>query len=117
MTNGPVDGYTVDELVGAYGTMKDLVQAPGLSQDEGGLLDTVIEHLEGADSASITELRRGGFATLAASDQAARDADALQYELRSGPCVDAIVEGCIFTPIELMEDSNISTRRRSCRKI
>lgn len=105
MTNGPVDGYTLDELVGAYGTMKDLVQAPGLSQDEGGLLDTVIEHLEGADSASITELRHGGFVTLAASDQAARDADALQYELRSGPCVDAIVEGCIFTPIELMEDS------------
>jgi len=86
--------------------MKDLVQAPGLSQDEGGLLDAVIEHLEGADSASITELRHGGcFVTLAASDQAARDADALQYELRSGPCVDAIVEGCIFTPIDLGKDS------------
>ena len=34
MTNGPVNGYTVDELVGAYGTMKSLLQAPGFSQDE-----------------------------------------------------------------------------------
>jgi hypothetical protein len=63
MTNGPVNGYTVDELVGAYGTMKSLLQAPGFSQDERGLLDAVIHHLDGADSASIIELGNGSTAT------------------------------------------------------
>ena len=51
--------------------MKSLLQAPGFSQDERGLLDAVIEHLDGADSASITELRGGAFVTLSASDEAA----------------------------------------------
>jgi hypothetical protein len=94
----------VDELVDAYGSMTSLVQAPGFAQDEHGLLDAVINHPAGADSASITELRGGSFVTLAASDQAACEADALQYEQGSGPCVDAVVQGCIFAPIDLTAD-------------
>ena len=81
-----------------------MVQSPEFSQDEQGLLAAVIDHLEGADSASISELRRGTFRTLVASDQGARDGDALQYRLRSGPCVDAIIERTVFAPIDLMTD-------------
>ena len=72
------DAYSVDEVVEAYLAMELLLGAPGFTQDEHGMLAAIIEHLGGADSASITELRNGVFLTLAASDEAARDADALQ---------------------------------------
>ena len=98
------DAYTVDEVVEAYLAMELLLGAPGFTQDEHGMLAAIIEHLGGADSASITELRNGVFLTLAASDQAARDADALQYEMESGPCLDAITERTVFAPIDLTSD-------------
>ena len=60
--------------------------------------------IEGADSASISELTHGTFLTLAASDQAARDGDALQYTLGSGPCMDAILERTVLAPIDLTTD-------------
>jgi len=104
MGDGPIEGYTVAQLADAYQAMESVVQSPEFSQDEQGLLAAIIDHLEGADSASISELRRGNFRTLAASDQGARDGDALQYRLRSGPCVDAIIERTVFAPIDLMTD-------------
>ena len=57
-----------------------------------------------ARAASITELHAGSFRTLAATDDAARDGDALQYALGSGPCVDAVVEQSVFAPIDLLSD-------------
>lgn len=104
MGDGPVEGFTVAQLADAYQAMESVVQSAGFGQDEQGLLAAIIDHLEGADSASISELRRGTFLTLAASDQAARDGDALQYSLGSGPCVDAIVERTVFAPIDLTTD-------------
>jgi hypothetical protein len=105
MGNGPIDGFTVAEIADAYHAMESLLVPGGdFGQDEHGLLAAVVAHLDGADSASITELRHDAFSTLAATDQDARDADALQYELRSGPCVDAVVEGSVFTPIDLRTD-------------
>lgn len=98
------DAYTVNEVVEAYLAMESLLRDPGFTQDEHGMLAAVIEHLEGADSASITELRNGVPLTLAASDQAARDGDALQYEMESGPCLDAIKERTVFAPIDLTTD-------------
>ena len=98
------DAYTVDEVVEAYLAMELLLGAPGFTQDEHGMLAATIKHLGGADSASITELRNGVFLTLAASDQAARDADALQCEMESGPCLDAITERTVFAPIDLTSD-------------
>jgi hypothetical protein len=80
----------MNELVEAYAAMKSLVQAPEFAQDQQGLVDAVTQHVAGADCASITGLRAGAFVTLAASARVARDADALQYDLGSGPCVDAI---------------------------
>jgi hypothetical protein len=105
MGDGPVEGFTVGQLADAYHAMESVVQSPEFGQDEQGLLAAVIKHLRGADAASISELRCGKFLTLAASDQAAWDGDALQYELGSGPCVDAIIERTVFAPIDLMTDS------------
>lgn len=45
--------------------------------------------MSGTEWASITEGRNGRFATVAATNDEARAVDGIQYELRSGPCVDA----------------------------
>lgn len=49
----------------------------------------------GADQAGLTLIKpkKGGFDTLAQTDQVVWDLDELQHELREGPCVDAAVEG------------------------
>lgn len=81
-----------------------LLRSAGFSPDERGLLEAVTGYLPGADSAIITELRDSTFLTPTATDQAARDGDALQYELGSGPCVDAIVEHAVLAPTDLLSD-------------
>ncbi len=104
MVNDLASGFTVDEVAGAYEAMESLLRSARFTQDQHGLLAAVTGHLDGADSASITELRDQTFVTLAATDQAARDGDALQYALGSGPCVDAIVEESVLAPVDLLAD-------------
>ena len=104
MANVLASGFSVDEVMGAYADMECLLRSARFSQDEQGLLTAITGHLDGADSASITELRGDTFLTLAATDQAARDGDAMQFRLRSGPCVDAIVQQSVFAPIDLLTD-------------
>jgi hypothetical protein len=41
---------------------------------------------------------------VSATDQRARQADALQYELESGPCVDAILRAPVYAPTDLGHD-------------
>jgi hypothetical protein len=65
---------------------------------------TVVARVPGADAASITTLRAGKFSTVGATDNRARRADALQYELGSGPCVDAILERTLYNPDDLRLD-------------
>ncbi len=55
-------------------------------------------------SASVTTLRAGKFRTEAATDDLARRGDALQYELGSGPCIDAIVDSAVYHPLDLRHD-------------
>lgn len=50
-----------------------------------------LERLGAGDAASVTVLRRGKFVTAACTEQRARAADLVQYELGSGPCVDAVL--------------------------
>lgn len=63
-----------------------------------------VRHVPGARWASLTVLRGDTFHTLAASSDVARRADGLQYELRSGPCVDAIVDDAVYVPDDLRND-------------
>ena len=65
---------------------------------------TARNRVTGADSASITTYRRGRFTTTAASDDLSRRGDDLQYELGSGPCVDAVVDDVICTPNDIAVD-------------
>jgi hypothetical protein len=60
------------------------------------LVRAAVQRVGGAESASITTLARDRFTTTAATDDVARAADEVQYQLRSGPCVDAVVNEVVF---------------------
>ncbi|KRF41983.1 hypothetical protein ASH01_18080 [Terrabacter sp. Soil811] len=70
----------------------------------GAVTRLAVERVPRARAASITTLSHNRFVTAAASDDVARQADAMQYELGSGPCVDAIVEHTIYQPKDLATD-------------
>jgi hypothetical protein len=58
-------------------------------RDPTALLKLAVEHVDGCRWASITAVRDNTGATLAASDQTAREADLLQHRLGAGPCMQA----------------------------
>ncbi|GAA4397289.1 GAF and ANTAR domain-containing protein [Fodinibacter luteus] len=68
--------------------------------DAGVSLDLVVREavrlIRSADRASVTTLRAGRFRTVASSDPVAVQVDLAQYELGSGPCVDAVLEDGVF---------------------
>ena len=65
---------------------------------------TAVRRVEGAAAASITTLRSGRFQTVGATDERAAKADAIQYELGSGPCLDALLEDNLYRPNDLRAD-------------
>ena len=64
-----------------------------------------VVRVPGADWASITRGRNGSFETVASTDPAAVEVDGIQYELGSGPCVDAILQETWFRTGDLGADS------------
>jgi ANTAR domain/GAF domain len=63
-----------------------------------------VERVPGTEWASITEGRRGRFVTVAATDERASAADGIQYELGTGPCVDAALQDDVFWTDDLSGD-------------
>ena len=62
------------------------------------------DQLPAAAGASVTVLRNNGFTTVAATDERIRRADEIQYDLGSGPCLDAIVSHTMYRPRDLRTD-------------
>jgi hypothetical protein len=54
------------------------------------LITVVVRGVDGAELASVATRDRGGFSTVEANDERARQADGRQFELGAGPCVEAI---------------------------
>jgi hypothetical protein len=69
------------------------------------LPELALRSVPAAAAASVTTLRRGEFSTVACTDERARAADTVQYELSSGPCVDAILHDTIYRPEDLRRDT------------
>ncbi len=63
-----------------------------------------VQRVPVARAASITTVRNNEFVTTAATDEVARRGDYIQYELGSGPCIDAIVEETVYQPKDLATD-------------
>jgi len=70
------------------------------------------EQLPTAAGASVTTLRHHHFITIAATDDRTRRADSIQYELGSGPCLDAIVSRTMYRPRDLRTDERWPTYGR-----
>ena len=68
------------------------------------LVHATLEQVPGARSVSVTVLRGGRFRTAATTDDLALAADALQYEIGSGPCVDAILDDAVYVTQDVSED-------------
>ena len=86
------------ELADAATAMESL-SPRGHDEDHSAALHRVVAaavtHVPHARWASVSLLRRGRFWTGASSDGVATEADRLQYETGSGPCVDAILEDSV----------------------
>jgi ANTAR domain-containing protein/GAF domain-containing protein len=68
------------------------------------LTQVAARRVPGTDAASITMYRNNRFSTVASTSDRARHADAIQYELRSGPCLDAVVDNTLYQPDDLRHD-------------
>ena len=67
--------------------------------------ELALQRVPAASCVSITTLAHDRFTTAAATDDVARRADLIQYELGSGPCVDAILDDTIYRPADLEHDT------------
>lgn len=82
------------ELVELYATLGRRVLATTSTDGALGAITAVaVEAIPGAAYASITRRRDSGFQTLGATHPDAVTNDHKQYETRSGPCLDAVVDG------------------------
>lgn len=64
-----------------------------------------LERVPGAEWVSITiRTPPASFRTVAPTDERAEQADRIQYDLRSGPCVDATCEDTVYQPDDLLAD-------------
>src|SRR3954454_16350303 len=69
-------------------------------------VDLAADHLQGRAEVSVSLVTRGTVQTPASTGERAAIADALQYELQEGPCLDAIWEHETFQIQDLAEDQH-----------
>lgn len=68
------------------------------------LSEIAVERVPAAEYAGITAGRNGKMSTIAATAELVQCTDNIQYELGSGPCVDAILENTTFNAADLRTD-------------
>lgn len=71
------------------------------------LTDAAVRDVPGAEYAGISQSTAGPtgrLVTLAATDELVAVTDEIQYELNSGPCVDAIMQETVFNAADLRND-------------
>jgi GAF domain-containing protein len=70
------------------------------------LTKTAIQMVDGAEHAGITRARSGGkYETVAPTDELVSRIDSIQYQLGSGPCVDAVSANDVFRTADLRTDA------------
>ncbi|MEO6886708.1 MAG: GAF and ANTAR domain-containing protein [Jatrophihabitantaceae bacterium] len=99
------DGGTASELA-------DIFERIGAELSHGQQPDEVyallthaaVRDVPGAQQAGITLGVAGSFTTIAPTHELIRKVDRIQYDLTSGPCVDAILEDTVFNAPDLRSD-------------
>lgn len=96
------------DLVGVAAAMRSLSESVGgwddARQPLQRLVAATVERVPAARWASISMLRADSFITAAATGEEAVRADALQYEIGSGPCVDAVLEDSVYVTGDVRHD-------------
>jgi hypothetical protein len=93
------------ELVKQFADMaRELHRLNGQDETLDGVVQAAMRAIPGAEAAGVTVVRGSNYRTLAPSSELVRQVDAIQYEQRSGPCVDAIVSETTFRTGDLERD-------------
>lgn len=100
----PAGPRELGEVVQALTSLGDRLHASPADSLVDAVLESAVGFIGGARWASVTTLRRGTFRPLAHTAPQACDADALQYKLRSGPCVDAVLDDSVQLSGDLAHD-------------
>jgi len=91
-------------LADTFDRVGSLVRGGRLAPVLEAIPSAAIEAVGNAQFSSVTLLQRGSFNSIAPTDERARQADELQYELGSGPCVDAVLDDTTYCPDDLEHD-------------
>jgi len=103
-TTGPDVAAHLRHVAEDYERLGDQLSRSGQSNPFEAVTRLAVERIPSARAASITTLKHNHFVTAAATDDLARKADSIQYQLGSGPCIDAIVHQTIYQPTDLGAD-------------
>jgi hypothetical protein len=96
---------SLPELADSFAKVaKALVAAQDLQAAFATISTLGLETVDGAEHAGITVLKRGQFDTRAATSDLPLRVDAIQYQLNSGPCVDAILDESLYRTGDLAVD-------------
>ena len=104
----PVASSAQYDLVEVAEAMRSLSQR--VAEDHGdlspmhGLVTVTLERVPGARWVSVSVLRGEHFVTAASTDEHALRADALQYELGDGPCVQAVLKNSLYVTGQVSSD-------------
>lgn len=101
----PADSAGLTEIADALLRLGERLRTVPADSMVEAVLEHAVDALPGARWASITTLRQGTFHTLAATGAEAREADAIQYRLGSGPCVEAVLEDSVHLSRDLADDA------------
>lgn len=96
---------SVAELAGLFSDLgRDLLSERGLDGTLGLICARSAQLVPGAQDAAISRGRQGRFETVGSTSELPPQVDQIQYDLRSGPCVDAAVHEEIYRTGELATD-------------
>lgn len=105
-TSGTSSGARLREFAGMFVDVGGRLHAASSADDVLALIAaTAVEACPGAEYAGVSRQQRGGFRTVGATGEVALRVDAIQYELRSGPCVDAVLERTLFRTDDLEDET------------
>jgi hypothetical protein len=106
---GTVPQVDLRDVAEAMRSLSAAVAEPDVSGPLQRLVTVVVERVPRARWASVSMLRAGRFTTPASTDQAATRADTLQYEIGSGPCVDAVLDDSVFVTGDVTSEARWPT--------
>lgn len=87
------DGVGVRGLAETLGSVARTLQAePDVDTTLRAIVKAAVDHVPGAEHAGISLVERGRIRTVAPTSGIVETIEQLQYDLRQGPCIDAIAE-------------------------